>query len=406
MRYWLRVRWESGDYLVEPKLRRVLLNTVMATQAVTIRNEMLGSSDGSENQTFRTTRKPILKGQHLEVRESELPSAQDQETIKREEGDDAIPPILDANGRSTEEFWVRWHEVPDFYGSGPRDRHYVINHLTGEITFGNGQNGLVPALSRSSIRIAYYQTGGGKAGNKPVGTIVQLKTTVPYVDRVTNYEAATGGAEAESLENLIDRTPRQIRHHGRAVTLEDYEDLAREASAEVARAKCLPLRHLAKNPLDETKVPGTVSIIIVPRSIDAKPQATLELIGRVQDYLEARIDPAVNVVVVGPLYIEVAVTTELVLTSLENSSSVEQSVEQTLASFLHPLTCSFVGIGWDFGRKPYKSDLYRLLESVPGVDHVYHLEITEKEDEPGAKQTNRFLVYSGQHNISLTFAKA
>ena len=414
LRYWLRVRWESGDYLVEPKLRRVLLNTVMATQAVTIRNEILGSSDSSENQKIRTTRMPVLQGQHLEVRESEMPSAQDQKNIKRDEGDEAIAPILDANERPTKECWVRWHEVPDFYGSEPRDRHYVINHLSGEIQFGNGRNGLIPSLSKNNIRMAYYQTGGGDAGNKPAGTIVQLKTTIPYVNQVTNYEAATGGAEAETVEALIDRIPRRIRHNDRAVTLEDYEDLAREASAEVTQAKCFPLRNLAENPLDETKVTGTVSIIIVPQSTDGKPQPTLELIGRVQDYLEARIDPTVNIVVVGPLYVEVQITTKLILNSLETASIVEQDVEKKLASFLHPLTGGFDGTGWAFGRQPYQSDFYRLLEGVQGVDHVHDLTVTPDftktdtipEDIRKIIETNRFLVYSGKHEISLTFTNA
>jgi hypothetical protein len=411
-RYWFRVQKDAGKYQIEPKLRRVLLNTIMAVHSVTIRNEILGSSDSSENQKFRTTRSPVLRSQlsvlgsqQLEVREPELPSAQELAVLKKEEGDNPVTTILDATGRP-KEIWVRWHEVPDFYGSGSRDRHYVINHLTGEIQFGDGLNGLIPPLAKSNIRMAYYQTGGGIAGNKPAGTIVQLKTTVPYVNKVTNYEAAAGGTDAETRESLIERVPRRIRHHDRAVTLEDYEDIAREASAEVARAKCLSLRNLAANPLDETKMPGTVSIIIVPKSTDAKPKPTLELIGRVRDYLEARIDPTVNIVVVGCLYVEVNITTTLVLTSLENGSTVEQAVGQKLASFLHPLTGGFDGTGWDFGRKPYKSDFYRLLEGVPGVDHVHSLEIADQEEKPGVKQTNRFLVYSGKHDINLTFTKA
>jgi hypothetical protein len=406
LRYWLRVRWESGDYLVEPRLKGVLLNTVMATQTVTISNEILGSSDGSENQKFRTTRIPVLKGQKLEVRETELPSAQEQKDIKRDEGDDAITFIPNTSGYSSKEYWVRWHEVPDFYASVARDRHYVINHLTGEIQFGDGRNGLIPPLAKSNIRMTYYQTGGGTTGNKPAGTIVQLKTTIPYVNRVTNYEPATGGTDAETPESLIERVPRQIRHHDRAVTLEDYEDIASLASAEVARVKCVPLRNLAVNPLDEKELPGAVSVIIMPYSTDAKPLPSLELISRVQNYLEAHADPTASINVVGPLYVRVNITAELALSSLEGAAAVEQSVEQKLASFLHPLTGGFDGTGWDFGREPYKSDFYWLLESVPGVDHVRYLKVEDIEDKVGAKGTKRFLVYSGKHDISPTFTQA
>ncbi|RQH18194.1 putative baseplate assembly protein [Okeania hirsuta] len=404
-RYWLRVRWLSGEYEVEPRLKRVLLNTTMAVQTLTIQKEILGSSDGNENQKFQTTKQPILAGQQLEVREREIPSIQEQQKIVFEEGEDAITSITDATGRP-KEIWVRWHQVKDFYQSEARDRHYVLDNLTGKITFGDGRNGLIPPPGRGNIRMNRYQTGGGKAGNKAVGSIVQLKTTVPYVDKVINHQAAAGGAEAETLNSLIERAPREIRHRQRAVTLEDYEDLAKLASPEVIRAKCIPLTNLKVNPLDTRELLGAVSVIIVPRSTEAKPLPSLELINRVQDYLETHASPTVNISVVGPLYVRVSITVEIALISLEGGGQVAQAVEQKLASFLHPLTGGFEGMGWDFGREPYKSDFYRLLEGIAGVDHIRNLEVDEMEELTGAKQTGRFLVYSGNHEISLTFVES
>ena len=74
---------EQGDYVVEPRLVRLLLNTTMAAQTITRRNEVLGSSDGSKNQKFRATRTPILPGQQLEVREAELPAATERDALER-----------------------------------------------------------------------------------------------------------------------------------------------------------------------------------------------------------------------------------------------------------------------------------------------------------------------------------
>ncbi|NEO72971.1 putative baseplate assembly protein [Moorena sp. SIO3H5] len=409
-RYWLRVQWLKGDYEVEPKLKQVLLNTTMAAQTATIQNEIVGSSDGSENQKFQTTSQPILAGQELEVRESEIPSALEKDKIVLEEGENAITVTTNETGRP-QEIWVRWHQVPDFYQSQPRDRHYVLDNLTGKITFGDGRNGLIPPPGKGNIRMSRYQTGGGTAGNKPVGAIVQLKTTVPYVDKVINHQAAAGGAEAESLDSLIERAPKEIRHRQRAVTREDYEDLAKLASPEVIRAKCVPLANLKTNPLDPNPdLGGAVSVIIVPRSMEAKPRPSLELIKGVQNYLQAYTQPTVEISVVGALYVRVNITAEIAVTSLQRAREVAQTVEQTLASFLHPLTGGFEGMGWNFGRQPYKSDFYRLLEGIAGVDHVPSLEVDEEVDDPqeleDVKQTGRFLVYSGKHNISLTFVES
>ncbi|MGI0484842.1 putative baseplate assembly protein [Pantanalinema rosaneae CENA516] len=408
--YWLRVIQQDGSNPPFPKLRRLLTNTTWANQHTTLRNEILGSSNGTESQQFRTTQTPVLQGQQLEVREAEKPSDAERQVIEQEEGNDAIVPV-NPDTPAAKEVWVRWHAVADFYASGARDRHYRIEPLTGEIQFGNGINGMIPPLGASNIRLSRYQTGGGTQGNRPAGSITQLKTTVPYVAAVTNLEAAAGGAEAESLKSLRDRMPRTVRHYNRAVTVEDYEDLAKLASPEVARAKCIPLYNLQTDPLNLVQKPGAVSVIIVPQSTDPPSLPSLELIRRVQDYLVAHSLPGINISVVGPLYLEVSLTVKIALTTPESASTVEQAVNQTLTRFLHPLMGGFERQGWTFGREPHDSDFYRLIEGVPGVDHVISLTV---DDGTGAsdsnniaiKNTGRFLVYSGQHHITPSFGGA
>jgi hypothetical protein len=110
--------------------------------------------------------------------------------------------------------------------------------------------------------------------------------------------------------------------------------------------------------------------------------------------------------VVGPLYVRVDVSIEVALTSLDGASTVEQAVLDALRQFLHPLTGGRDGTGWDFGRQPQLSDLHAAVSEVPGVDHIRALSLDQAEELPGALGTERFLVYSGQHQITLTFAGA
>jgi hypothetical protein len=399
-RFWLRVRLKSGEYKFAPHLRRLLLNTMMAAQTVTSRDEVLGSSDASGNQRRRSTRAPVLPGERLEVREPEMPSADETARIMSEEGDDAIRAVRDAAGLA-KEIWVRWHSVPDFYSSGARDRHYVLDRLTGEVRFGDGLNGMIPPAMTGNLRLRFYQTGGGASGNRPAGVITQLKTTVPYIDKVVNFAPATGGADAEDLSSLIARAPRTLRHGDRAVTVEDYEDLAKLASPEVARVKCVPLYDLASDPDATRQQLGFVSLIIVPRSVEPKPVPSLELLSRVRDYLDLHRSLNADIAVVGPDYMRVDVEATLGVKSLEGAREVEVAVSQALARFLHPLTGGLDGEGWDFGRKPHRSDLYALLEDTLGVDHVIRLHVDEFKERADAATTERFLVYSGTHKISL-----
>ncbi|MGI9303720.1 MAG: hypothetical protein ACR2RB_13620, partial [Gammaproteobacteria bacterium] len=193
--YWLRVRWHSGAFPLMPGLRRVLLNTTWAAQVTTSRDEILGSSNGNAGQTFQAAQAPVQPGQQVQVREAEMPAPAEQSVLRKLEGADAITVTLDATGQP-DEIWVRWHPVSDFYSSGSRDRHYIIDAATGKLRFGDGRYGLLPPVGQNNVRIT-YRTGGGVRGNRPANTVAQLKSSVPYIDAVTNHEPATGGVAQE-----------------------------------------------------------------------------------------------------------------------------------------------------------------------------------------------------------------
>ena len=390
--FWLRGRWERGEYAVEPQLARVLTNTTWGVNARTVLDEVLGSSRGERGQAFRTLRSPVLDGQTLEVIEPEIPSGDDLAELEAEEGDGAVTIVRDAQGQFAE-VRVRWHEVTDFYSSGPRSRHYVLDHGTGEVRFGDGRRGLVPPPGRNNVRMVRYQAGGGLAGNRPAGSIAQLKGTVPYVDAVIQHAAAEGGAPEESLDAVRARGPKALRHRNRATAAADYEDLAFQASPQVARARALPPRNV-----DEA---GQVGLIVVPAAKGDKPVPGLELLTRVRSFIEARLSPVVDFWVVGPDWLQVDVRAEVVPLQMEAVSDVHIAVLERLRAYLHPLTGGPDGEGWDFGRKPHRSDLYTLIEETPGVDHVSRLEVTETPREGGARP-GRFLVFSGHHDIALS----
>jgi baseplate J-like protein len=401
--YWLRAIFEADDSPNEPRVRAILPNTTFAAQTATVRNELLGSSDATENQRFHTARTPVLAGQQLEVRETGPLSAEDLDALEAAHGTTGVTPA--AGGRDNE-VWVRWIEVSDLYASGSQDRHYILDHITGEVTFGNGVSGRIPPRGAGNVRMARYQTGGGAKGNRAAGTIVQLKNTVPYVESVFNAEAAGGGVAAETTDSLIERAPRTLRHGNRAVAAEDYEDLARLASPEVARAKCVSARALQIDPIADEAVPGAVSVIIVPDSTDVRPLPSVELLARVEQFLRSRQPATVEVAAVGPLYVRVDVTVEVALASLDATSQVEADIRAHLAAFLHPLTGGRDGTGWDFGRQPQISDLHAVVSEVTDVDHIRRLSLAQVEDVTGARKTGRFLVYSGRHDIVLTFTHA
>lgn len=386
--YWLRIQKRMGEFPIPVQIKGILTNTTWATQAVTLYNEILGSSNGEPNQAFYTTQSPILFEQQLEIEEGELPTSEEAETRD-------VTMIKDETG-NIEQIWVSWQEVSDFYSSNAKDRHYILDRLIGKIQFGDGQAGMIPPRGRNNIRLRCYQTGGGTWGNRAAETIVQLKTTIPYIDSVINLEPAAGGREQESLERVKERVPKQLRHRDRAVTARDFEDLAYEASTEVGRVKVITPDSLASN--QALMSGGWVSVLIVPHSQESRPTPSLALINCVKDYLQARSSPTIDLRVAGPKWQQVRVITTIVPISLQGTDALRVTLSDRLQHFLHPLTGGSTEQGWSFGRQPHLSDLYALLESIPGVDRVDQLEI----QPTNAVIDPLTLIYSGQHSVTLT----
>lgn len=395
---WLRVLWRGTDLGEAPTLRRIGLNTVGARHTVTLEDELLGSSNERPGQVFSTTRVPILGDVHLEVKELDVPTEEELRRICCEEGDDAIRYVKNAKGL-IRDVWVRWHEVEDFLAAGPADRHFLVDRLSGEIRFGDGVRGLIPPAGTSNIRLKMYKTGGGSAGNVPAGSVTQLRTAVPGVQSVRNLEAASGGQDVEEWTSVRRRGARRLRHRWRAVTVEDYEDLAMEASTAVARAKVLPLRDLARDPSGATAWPGTVSLIVVPQGNEVRPKPTMSLLRQVRTFLEDHGAPDPELVILAPEYVQIGVDVEVVPARDESGSAVIAECERRLEAFLHPLTGGEGPEGWHFGQQPHDSDLYALLEGVPGIGYVRSLRVRMEEERAGLLQSGLYLISSGQHRL-------
>jgi Baseplate J-like protein len=169
------------------------------------------------------------------------------------------------------------------------------------------------------------------------------------------------------LDAEIRRTVLMLRSTDRAVTPEDFEILAFATDADVARAHCISERNLSVTDpaLKAAPAPGHVSVVIVPRG-----NADLTtLLNKVAAYLEPRRLLGTQVHVVGTRFVSLRV--RLTLHALPGASGVAvmDGVVGALREFFDPLTGSD-GSGWPFGRDVFVSEIYQLLDSLPGVDFV------------------------------------
>jgi hypothetical protein len=171
------------------------------------------------------------------------------------------------------------------------------------------------------------------------------------------------------LDAEVHRTVLALRRTDRAVTSEDFEFLARRAdpAGGIARAHCNPERNLdLTDPVQRQQTqPSDVSVVIVPfQTADLAVLRTT-----VADYLEPRRLLTARVHVVGPRFVPVRVQVTLRLLPDALESQVRPRAIDALDKFLDPIV-GRDGSGWPLGRNVYVSEIYRLLDTLPGVDFV------------------------------------
>jgi hypothetical protein len=389
--YWVRAV-PHDDAPWPPALCGVLRNTVLAAHRSTFENEILGSSHAAPDQVFESVHHPVLEGERLQVREpaSSLPSASDVNVAASER---------DARG-----VWRTWQAVDDLLSSAPDDRHYVLDRARGAFAFGDGRHGRIPPSGSDNVRLRRYETGGGARGNVASGTVNQLRTAVPYIATVINPIAATGGADMEPLERIRHRGASSLRHRQRAVTAEDYQDLALLASSRVARAQSVPMLDLSLDPLARRLQPGLVSVIILSDQAVARPAPDAELLRQVRAYLDRRRNAATELVVVGPDYVAIDVDVEVSVGEARIAGAVRGTLEELLDAFLHPLTGGLRGDGWNLGELPQRSDLYALCASTSGVMWVSSLHVAPREERHGLLRGGHFFASPGRHRVGVVYS--
>jgi hypothetical protein len=368
--YWVRGRLRDDGQPLPSVLGGVFPNAVWASQAQTYRDEQLGSGTGEPDQVFFLSHLPVLSGETIEVRELDgARAAVELPILAREVKADNLRIQQDAAGHP--QVWVRWQRQPHLYFSGPDDRDYVLEPVSGRLLFGNGTNGRLLPAGTDNVVARAYRAGGGVAGNVAAGAITQLLGGIPYVSGVSNPTPAEGGADSETLARVGIRGPQALRHRERALSAADYESLALEASAGVAVARALPATGADGRP-----TPGWVKLIVVPNSQDAQPQPSLEMRRQVQTFVLDRAPADLHgLFVAGPTYLPVGVEVVLAPRDLSQAGPLDTAVSHILRGFFHPLTGGPDGRGWPFGRDVYLSDVAGALQRVAGVDYIQNLDL-------------------------------
>ena len=367
------------SYLSTPEILSVEADTlggiVDAAHSEPIEDELLGPCTGTPGDRLQLSQVPLVAGQmNLEIE------------------------VSGARG------WTTWSRVESFADSSPMDRHFMLDEVSGQLRFGpvirlpeGGARGYgATPEPQAMVRIPRYLVGGGHLGNVEARTLSVLRTSIPFISTVVNPQAAHGGSDAETLEDVKDRAAITVRTQMRAVTARDYELLVAMAAPSIARVSCIDATSLGK--------PGHVLIQVVPRvtrdvSDFDSLQPREEVLKEIHSFIDPRRPLGAIVHIEPPKYLGVSVVARIALEPGASQTRVIAEADAALRSFMHPVEGGYDGKGWPFGHPLLLGDVHARLQRIPGLAYVDVVRLVPVDVVTGARGTPGDKVQAGPRDL-------
>jgi hypothetical protein len=326
--------------------------TVTATQGITITDELIGTSDGQVNQSFKLSESSVINAS-VSITISDIVYSNVQYLI-------------------------------DYQSYDPVFSTYTNADYETYVEFGDNISGRIPPNNAEIY--ATYRVGGGVDGNVAANTLTYILTNVVSGLTVSNQYisasvtgAASGGSDPESTDSIRVNAPLSVRALNRAVSLSDYSSLVIQVSG-VAKATAI------------ADVYTSVTVYFAPFGdagveIDGvTPSAIFNLLKTdVADYLVDKIPANTTVTLQPPTYADVNVSVNVTVLPQYRQSLVQSAVSSIISELL-----LFDNVS--FGDRISLQDLLYSISSVPGVGYTTVTKLVRDDEDLTYTITNKLLV--------------
>lgn len=336
----LVIRGAGGPLLRAPCVRRIALNVVPAVQQERVSEEMALFGNGQPDQHYRLQRDGLMPRRG------------------------ASPALwsIESTGRHP------WREVDDLASQGPGERAYSVDPAAGRLLFGNGVNGATYPAG-SPLQLDYLVSAGAR-GNLPADARWAIAGVAGGFG--TNSEPTSGGRGRESLGELRQIARQRLSTARPLVTSADLQraalamtDLGVKRAIELPPGR-LPGRH-----------PRGLRVLVAAGAhgvdgADAESSVWLEAIAA---RLAPRLPLGQRLHVIGPRYVALRVTAQLVVAPRADPAIVESAAIETLRAELAPVASGSAGKEWPFGRDIGVLTVKGWLRRVPDVVKVADVQL-------------------------------
>ncbi len=273
--------------------------------------------------------------------------------------------VMIAEKNCKDNIFYKWKRVDDFFSSGKYDKHYILDKGRKIIIFGDHIHGMAPRVLQDSIKLSNLRTTFGENSNTKEGMINAVVTSNAVLKkaRITQIKPATGGIDAETLNHAESRAAELFSNPGRAVNLEDYEEVVRETPGLMfTNVKILP------NYMEDEDTQKQNCITVAVRW---NRKVGLTLPKSYEQNIMHQIDRYrlinTKVKVVAPEYVGLIIRGEIVVDSFyrENEGLIEKEIEHFVED-----------LNQELGQPLRFGDLFGMIDRLKYVSHLSNLKIT------------------------------
>lgn len=281
-----------------------------------------------------------------------------------------------------------WSQVAHLSDYTPTNRVFRViddGYDTYYVEFGDGVSGMIP--SSGHVVHATYRKVDGLNGNVAANTVTEI-TDVPGLNSsqlavligsmtVTNSAGASGGSDPEDINSIRYNASQAYRSNTRAVTLEDYQNLALQVSG-CGKASA------------RSTVPTSVLLTVAPQRNAAASEArpgyiyngsswvtTTEyesLKASVLEYVDARRLAGVSLTMTDPVYTETVIAVSVTVVPSVLNADAESICKQALVDRF-----DYSNVG--FGASVFTTDVVALLSSL-GVTESVSVTVLKRSGQP------------------------
>ncbi len=429
--YWIKCTLIKSNYDVSPRLESININSVQAEQKNTLSEVLEFDSNGESTQSFLldtylcatgTIIVQVKDNRNLwkDIDNFQISDADDMGLLLVIFSDEAIPKgvgnvrviaisdeyknqniLGSCNGFSGEKFnvnvtdivyddfllqvgfedrgqllWEDWHKTEDIFLVDHGSKAYVLNANTGEIVFGDGENGLLPYQGVNNIRVIGLSVSKGAQGNIKDGeasfifnndTETQTRISELYVK---NYKCAEGGTNAETIEAAVLRFRKDFTKVSRAITEEDFIHIVKSTPGLIIdKVNAIPGYVLKNGSLVKSTEGNCITLVVKPYS-DQTGEPTLN--GAYIENIRAQINRyrlvSTEVNITSPKYIGINVYCKLV------TKTYYKDVKAMLGQFISNELDAVYGKR-NLGQSVEYGDIYGKLKSLDCVNNILSLSL-------------------------------